>query len=201
MRSAGPRRALAAVRRGVVLALLALGSCGYSTGVRLPEGYQSVGVTVFENTGPEPRLERDLYESLSRQASRMLDAELLAPDRADLVIHGRIIDFRRLSGVLSSEFELQQTGVRIILSAWIEDRRLGATLGDALSFDQSVRYIVRVGEEQLGARREALEHISQELLLDLFTQVEYGHAAAGAEAEELIEPEPLVPRVGDDDEE
>jgi hypothetical protein len=192
----GPK---AAVRLCIALLALTLCGCGYSAGVRLPEGYRTVGVTVFGNAGPEPHLERDFYESLSRQTSRMLDADLVAPDRAELVIRGQIVDFRRLYGVLSPDNELLQTGVRMTISAWIEDRSLEVRLGETLAFDQSVRYVVRTGEEQLGASHDAIEHIAQELLLDLFTQRSYETSGEDEPAEELIEPEPLEPRLEAED--
>jgi hypothetical protein len=176
--------------RGALLAGLWLCGCGYSTGVRLPAGYETVGLSVFDNAGPEPRIERDLFASLSRQTSRMLAAEVRSPDRAELVIRGQILDYRRLSGVLSSEGQLQQSGVRVLLVAWIEDRRLGVRLGDPIQFDQSVRYVVRAGQEESGARREALDHIAQELVLDLFNQVDYRRSDQNLE----LPPAPLEPK-------
>ena len=178
------------------LALACLSGCGYSSGVRLPGEAQSFGVTVFNNMGPEPRLERDLFASLSSQASRMLDAELRAPNVADVLIRGEIVDYRRIYGVLDTEGQLQQSGVRIMLRAWLEDRRSGKRLGDQIYFDQAVRYVIRVREEEFGARRDALNHLCQELVLDLFNQVDY-ETAGGPEADapkEPLRPQPLGER-------
>jgi len=176
---------------------LAATGCGYSSGVRLPAGAETVGVTVFENSTPQPELERDLFARLSLQASRMIDAEIVAPDRADIVVRGVIVEYRRLQGVLSIEGQLQQTGVRIILRAWLEDQRIGARIGQPIQVDQALRYVVRAGEEEQGARRVVIEHLCQELILDLFNQVDYGTGPPPdptlPEEEELdaLQPQPL----------
>jgi len=171
-------------RTATLLAASLLSGCGYSTGVRPPQGYETVGVTVFDNRSPDPSLERELYVLLSQQANRMLDAELDSPARSDLVIRGRIADYSRLTGVLSVDGELQQSGARITLTAWLEDGASGARLGDAILFDQTVRYVIRAGEEERGARSDALAQITQEMVLDLFTQVDYARSEAGATPEE-----------------
>ena len=167
---------------------IAIAGCGYSTGVRPPAGYDSVGVTVFDNLGPEPVLERDLYVALSEQANRMLDADLLSPSRSELLIRGQIVDYSRISGVLSAQGELQQSGARITVTAWLEDRESGARLGDTILFDQAVRYVIRAGEEEAGARRDALRTITQEMVLDLFTQLDYASPGDASSAEDGQEP-------------
>ena len=163
--------------RAGLLALLGLGlglsGCGYSAGVRLPAEAQTVGVAVFENSTPFPQVERDLFVALSDQAARMVQAEVATPDRADVTVRGTILEYRRLYGVVGIENELQQTGVLIRLQAWLEDNRIGERIGDAVLFDQAVRYVIRVGEEEEGARREALAQLGQEILLDLFNQTDY----------------------------
>lgn len=175
-----------------VLLLASLASCGYTSGVRLPAGAQTLGVTVFDNFGPQPEVERDLFACLSSQANRMVDAELVAPQKADLVIRGEIVEYRRLHGILNKEGQLQQSGVRLILRAWIEDQRLGVRIGDTMQVDQAVRYVIHAGEEEFGARQTALQHLCQELILDLFTQSDYESSEASESdvniVEEVLEP-------------
>ena len=179
-------------RTATLLAASLLSGCGYSAGVRPPQGYETVGVTVFDNLSPDPSLERELYVILSQQANRMLDAELDSPARSDLVIRGRITDYSRLTGVLSVDGELQQSGTRITVTAWLEDGASGARLGDAILFDQSVRYVIRAGQGEPGARSDALAQITQEMLLDLFTQVDYSRSdAAASPVQDLPTPAPL----------
>lgn len=189
------------ILRILLLALGGLGftSCGYSSGVRPPVGYESIAVTVFDNLSPQPEVERDLFLSLSSQASRMIDGKIMSPSDADVVVRGTIVDYRRLSGILSRQGDLQQSGVRLILRAWLEDRRTGSRMGDEIQVDQAVRYVIRAGEEEFGARRTALAHLSQELILDLFTQLDYGSAGSSdpVTQDEIESLEPLAPQTLD----
>jgi len=185
------RRLLAA------LLLVPLVGCGYSSGVRLPLEAETVGVAVFENTTAFPAVERELYVALSDQAARMVNAEVAAPSRADITVRGRILEYRRLYGVVNVDNQLVQTGVFVTLQAWLEDNRLGERVGEALTFDQGVRYVIRVGEEEEGARRQALAQLSQEILLDLFSQRDYAAESERGqqpnEPEETSTPAPLEP--------
>jgi hypothetical protein len=155
------------------LCLGCLASCGYSSGVRLPQGAESVGVSVFDNLSPLPEIERELFACLSTQASRMIDGELVAPSRADVIVRGEIVDYRRLYGVLNREGMLQQSSVRIVLRAWLEDRETGERMGDTIQVDQAIRYVIRARQEEAGARDQALAQLCQELVLDLFNQPDY----------------------------
>jgi len=152
--------------------LLSLAGCGYTSGVRLPGEARSVGVEVFGNSSPFPEVERELFSCLSTQASRMIAGELKAPGRADVVIRGNIDDYQRVHGVQSSDGDLQESGVRILLHAWLEDRVGGDMLGEVLYFDQTLRYIIGVRESESGARRGVLATLCQEIILDLFNQPE-----------------------------
>ena len=165
----GPR-----LGRALLLLLsLALTGCGYSAGVRLPGDAETVGVAVFDNTTAFPEVEREVFVAISDQAARMIEADVAAPQGADITVRGQILEYRRLYGVVGVENELQQTGVYIRLYAWIEDNRIGERIGAQVLFDQAVRYVIRVGQEEEGARRDALAQLGQEILLDLFTQTDY----------------------------
>ncbi|MFT7668711.1 MAG: hypothetical protein ACI8X5_001409 [Planctomycetota bacterium] len=177
----------------VLTPLALLTGCGYSSGIRLPDGAQSVGVTVFGNAGPFPELERELFSVLSSQASRMVDGEVREPKRADLLVRGEIIDYRRLMGVLNPDGELLQSGVHIVLRAWIEDRRIAAQIGESIYFDQSAHYIIHTRAEEEGARRDALAQMCQELIIDLFSQPSYEVEGSPEPTDPDVELLPLEP--------
>ena len=65
----------------VALLLLAVTSCGYSTGLVPPAPARTVGVDFFGNEGQLPDLERDLH----RQLVRSLGNLVAAPDRKSVV--------------------------------------------------------------------------------------------------------------------
>jgi len=153
--------------------LLGLCACGYSAGLRAPLGAKTLGVSVFDNDSMYPELERELYQALSDQAARMVSADVATPTRADLAITGRILEYERLYGVTGIENQLLQTGVRVRLSAWLEDRRLGERVGQVIVVDQAVRYVIDAGQGEATARQDALAQLGQEILVDLLTQADY----------------------------
>ncbi|MFT7484483.1 MAG: hypothetical protein ACI9F9_000323 [Candidatus Paceibacteria bacterium] len=152
--------------------LLALGcaSCGYSSGVRLPGDAKTLGIAFVENDSPFPELEREFYATLTTQASRMVTGVLVAPSRAEVVIRGTIDDYRRLHGTQSALGQLQESGIRIRAHAWLESGMDGERIGAVLHFDQAVRYIITVREDEGGARRSVIQNICEEMVLDLFAQ-------------------------------
>jgi len=151
-------------------------SCGYSAGIRPPQGIESVGLAVFGNDSEFPELERELYTALSEELSQAVDTQLRAPDRADLVIRGRILQYRRIRGIMGRSSELQESGVHIRLMGWLYDARRGGQLGEPIELEETVRYIVHVRGEEPHARRQALRSLSQELVLNLFSQANYESA-------------------------
>lgn len=104
------------------LALALAGGCGYSTGVRLPEHIQTVGVEVFGNDSRQRDIEADLQQQLSDAVARLVHARLVPPEQADLIVRGRIVDYARRGGIRSPQNELLETGVRITIEAQLVQR-------------------------------------------------------------------------------
>ncbi len=155
----------------VLLALCA--SCGYSSTLRLPEEQHSVGLEVFGNDSPLPVLERALYQSLDAQIARMVAAPQRSPDLADVVVRGVILDYYRMGGVFGIDGQLRESGVNLHVRAWLLDRRTGRRIGAELERGHQVHYAVGIGQSEQGALELALVTLSQELVLDLFSQVNY----------------------------
>jgi hypothetical protein len=110
--------------RGVAALALGLvaGACGYSTGFRPPEGVETVGVEIFGNDSKLPDLELEMHEALVQSTSRLVHAPIVEPGKADLVLRGRIVEYRRRGGIRSSDNELLETGVRIVVDVQLVRR-------------------------------------------------------------------------------
>ncbi|MCB9913772.1 MAG: hypothetical protein H6828_01325 [Planctomycetes bacterium] len=162
------------LRAALAAALLGLGAsgCGYSSQLRLPAPHHSVGVEVFGNDSPAPELERSLYAALDDAVATMVSAELRAPDAADVVVRGRIVDYWRLAGVFGTGGQLQESGVTLHVVAWLLDRETGQRLGAEVESVREVRYAVGVGAGagEDAARELALRTLAQELVLELFSE-------------------------------
>jgi len=161
----------------VLLAALGSGSCGWHAGLGAPAGASTVGIDVF--TADRNILERDLEPRLNANMTRafvdLLDVPLENPRRADLVIRGEILEYRRRAGTRNKDNDLLETGVLIVAAARLVDRRTGAIVvttkqariwsGYALDGETAV-------QQEDGARERALQYIAQTLILDLFRPVE-----------------------------
>ncbi|HVS19398.1 MAG TPA: LPS assembly lipoprotein LptE [Planctomycetota bacterium] len=110
------------LRMGLALALALAAGCGYSTGVRLPEQVQTVGVEIFGNDSKQRDIEVELQRLVADAVARLVHARLVPPDQADLVVRGRIVEYVRRNGIRSPQNELLETGVRITLEVQLVQR-------------------------------------------------------------------------------
>lgn len=169
-----------------VLAVMAAGlvGCGWHAGLVLPDGSHSVGVAI-PRSDPEV-LERDLepllHDHLSRAVSDLVDASLVSPDDADLVLESRIVGYQRRAGVRSKEQVLLETAVGIVVEAKLVRRATGEVLGSTrASIPAGYVTADRVGEghdpsdflqggreNELDARDRVLRFIADQVVLDLF---------------------------------
>lgn len=164
---------LLVARLALAAAPLALGTCGWHAGLQAPGGATSVGIDVF--TADRHILERDLEPRLNANMTRafvdLLDIPLENPRRADLIIRGEILEYRRRAGTRSKDNDLLETGVLIEAEARLVDRRTGAIVvpnqrahiwsGYALDGETAV-------QQEDAARERALQFLAQTLILDLF---------------------------------
>ena len=105
-------------------ALTLWSGCGWRRGMVLPDGARTVGVEIFrtERQVYERGLEAAFHRELSRAVSDLIQAPLVAPEDADLVVRGSIGTYRRRSGIRSRGNRLRETGVQIEISAELVDR-------------------------------------------------------------------------------
>lgn len=166
--------------------LLALASCGYSTNMRLPDGYDTVALEVFENSTDLRNLEADLYQAMSQSMVQYVSAPLVAPGQSDLVIRGRIVEYRRRGGVRNEVNRLDETGVRITLEAHLYNKITGAQVGRTVRATKETGYIIGEGtldlstidetrrntilemEAERAARARTLRLVCEEIVFELF---------------------------------
>lgn len=159
--------------------------CGYSTGLTLPDTYRTVGVQVFGNETKVPDLEGRMQNALTESVRSRVDARLVSPEHADLVIRGRLLDYERRNGVRSPENELLETGVRISVEAKLV--RHSAEPGGKdivlkeIRFDDESGYRVDEADQSPGeftAVNRILRRVSDRIVLELFVPVAYERAPA-----------------------
>ncbi len=177
--------ALLAALGGLLLATVA-GSCGYSTRMSAGPDAETIGLEYFDNQSDLRDIEAPLYDALSRAIVERVSAPLVAPERADLVVRGTVLEYERRGGIRSTTNRLLETGVRLQVRAWLFDRVAGLAVGQPVESTVDVGYVVadatgdpstpqmtrrnRVLEvtNELEARERALRNVSERLVLDLF---------------------------------
>lgn len=181
------RRSLACLAAGI-LPWLAAG-CGWHAGLTTPEGAETVGVAYF---GLDPDvLQRDiepaLQDALTRALVDLVDARIVSPDHADLVLEGRIRTYQRRGGIRGKDHTLLETAVRITVEAELRRSSTGEVLarsrsslpsgyvtadvipdpdGDPTTDEPG--YIVGGFTEEARARDRALRILAEGMVLDLF---------------------------------
>lgn len=164
--------------------------CGYSAGLRAPEGHHSVGLELFGNVSDLRDLEADLYQAISLSMNQLVQSPLVAPDDADLIVRGRITEYRRRGGARNDNNLLQETGVRIGLEAYLFDPQTGKQVGplakstietgytvgqasfDTSTIDETRRDPNLERANELDARARTLRLAAEELVFELFAPAE-----------------------------
>lgn len=170
------------------LALGGLAACGWHTGLVAPDGADSVGVAYFQVDKDvyERDVEPLLHDKITRSVSDLVDASLVAPGDADLVIRGRIYDYRRRGGIRGRDNQLLETSVRLGVEARLERRATGEVLATVnaqipsgyvaaerqvvdLSLGPDTETILVGGRpNEAAARDRALRFLADQIVLDLF---------------------------------
>lgn len=195
-RTASPslgRRGMLAACAALVIALPT--GCGWHTGLVAPDGAESIGVTYFDVE--EDVLQRDLspelQAALTQATTDLVGLRLYAPERSDLVITGRIVDYGRRGGIRSKDHALLETAVRLTVEARLTRRSTGTVLSTARASVPSgyvtadrvvdpgtgdVTNVVGGTQEERRARARSLRILAEGLILDLFAPLQ-AHAEKG----------------------
>lgn len=146
---------------------LGLAGCGYSSGLKVAENYDTVGVEIFANDSFERDLEPLLHEQLTGVLTELSDARLVSPELARAQIRGRLISYTRRNGIRSRDNELLETGVQIEVEASLYVRGSETPLRTTKALC-AVGYTLDAMGNETDARNRALRHIAEELVLELF---------------------------------
>jgi hypothetical protein len=184
-RPALPLAALSALLLGAGAA-----GCGWHAGLAPPpleselQGPKRVAVEYFE-ARPEllvRGLEPLLQDQITLVLSDLVGARLVAPAQAELLVRGRILDYRRRGGIRNKDNQLLESGVRIVVSAELVDTRTGKTVRTPVTADVWSGYTAgpeQAVDNEREARDRALRHIAESLVLQLFAAQPAPDASAG----------------------
>jgi len=152
------------------LALLLCCACGWHAGLGAPQGARSVGVEAVRREGRvlERGLEPELTDALSEAVVDWVDLPLVRSARADLVVRGEVLEYRRRGGVRNRDNELVETAVFVRARAELFDRRIGRPVGVAVQAQEWSGFGLDDPANEDAARARALRHVAVSLILALF---------------------------------
>ena len=171
-------------RAGLValaLATSAVGpSCGYSAGLApaRPGGAEtrSIGAEIFGNQTLLPNLERGLHEALSTAARRHANMTLVSPERADVVIRGDVVDFRRQQGARTTGNRFVEARDVVTVDATLVDRASGEVVARTRT-EVGFGTAIDVAGREPAARDNVLRNSADRILLTLLAELQYGRTA------------------------
>ena len=131
---------------------------------------------MFDNDTPEPDVELIFHQALTRSTRDHVEARLLAPEAADLVVRGRITYYGRRAGLRSTENTWVESGVIIDAEAQLFDRRQGTELGPSIHAGTTIGYTLAAAENETAARDRALRHLADRMILELLLSYEIQEA-------------------------
>jgi hypothetical protein len=145
--------------------------CGYSTGLSVGDRHQSIGIEFFGNDSLERDIERPLYDEISRAVRDWVASPLVPPDRADMILRGKITSYHRRSGIRNPDNQLLETAVFIDVEASLYRAGSETPTRGPVHESSGVGYIVGPAQNEQEARDRALRNIADKLVLDLLTPV------------------------------
>lgn len=155
-----------------LLAALTLGwfatACGYTSGVSLGPERERIGVEIFANDSRVADLERMLHAELTRATRAYIDAELVRPSQAQVILRGRIDDYRTRGGVRDKDNRLLESGVEVRISGSLV-RPNGKPLTRVVRAATWVGFTRDRREAEEEAVQRALANLADRLILDLAT--------------------------------
>lgn len=186
------RRTAAAL--GALVALI-LPACGYRTGLTLPEGTRTVGVEIFGNDSKLRDLERAFHEAITDSLTERVDAPLVPPREAQVVVRGRVVSYTRRGGIRNTDNQLLESGVAITVEARLErdgpqgPEVLAATVASSESgyvldrppppnpppfmSPQQSPAVLGDTPSELDARDRVIRNLADRVVLDLFASMAY----------------------------
>ncbi len=154
----------------LTLAMFTLAGCGYSHKELFPKDVRTVAVPIFENRTFYQGVEFDLTEALIKEIERRTPYKVVAEDRADTILRGRVVavEQRRLSqtrlGGLPEEVE-----ARVVVDFTWTTVGTGQTIRDRQGFAAVGRYIPArpLGEPFEVAQHEAVATMARDIVSTL----------------------------------
>ena len=144
-------------------ALAFVGGCFYSWGPLTDPAYKTVYMPIFRNETTERHVENDLTEALRRVYNEAGSWRVTSdPDRADLVLTGRVVRFQRTPLSETREDNVLELQVSVTADVRLTDARTGQIIRDRVISESGDATLI-LGQTEEEATREALNDVAKKI--------------------------------------
>ncbi len=154
----------------MLVASLLLAGCGYSHKELFPTDVRTVAVPIFENRTFYQGVEFDLTEAVIKEIERRTPYKVVASDRADTLLRGRVVavEQRTLSQTREAGMP-EEVEARVVVDFSWTAVSTGQTIRDRQGFAAVGRYIPArpLGEPLEIAQHEAVQMLARDIVSTL----------------------------------
>lgn len=151
--------------RPLLLPLLLLAGCGYSTGSMMPAGARSVAVPLAVNSTWYRHAEVVYTREVARELARHPGVTLRGPGEADAILRTRVASVPRIGLIDDEQDEILEGGMLVEVRAVLEDARTGAVIIPEMVIVRRAEYIIPRGETIQSALEEALVEAARDTVV------------------------------------
>ncbi|MBM3254062.1 MAG: hypothetical protein FJZ16_07410 [Candidatus Omnitrophica bacterium] len=150
----------------IYLAVVGLSGCGYSTKGLLPSYIKTIYVKPFENNTYESRLETDFTKELINRFINDGNLKVAKEEDADLVISGKLNDYRREPLRHDAEREVEEIRIVIVADVKVEDRKKETVMWEEQNFGGDTSYFTSGSgaRTESEARTYAIEDLARRIV-------------------------------------
>lgn len=147
----------------LLVLILPLAACGYSTSSRTAKGIKSIAVPFFENQTAEPALEITFTERVIQNLVDDNTLKVTDEDYADAILQGKIVDFQNRPFSFDADLNAEEYRVDIRVVATLTNRVLGEPIWENLTFSGQGSYFLDVAEEEGNTFEDAVDLAIKEI--------------------------------------
>ncbi len=153
----------------LLLVLLGVAGCGYSSEGLYRENIRTVYVDMFQSKEFRRGIEFQLTEALRKQIDRSTPYRNEAREKADTILTGEVLEWREATlGRNQADLPRETAATLAIRYRW-QDMRTGKLLVDQPRFVTTVEYVPPVGETVYDAREDAVNRLARRVVESMET--------------------------------
>jgi len=160
----------APARAALVVAVLATGSCGYTTSpALLPAHLKTIAIPVFENATTEYAIEQEITQAIIDRFVQDNHLKIVDERSANSVLRGKVTEYRNTVFGFSATEQASEYRVTIGVSVTMKDLVKNRELWKDDNLVKTTNYFVvdvpgQKARTELDGRKEAIQKISEEIV-------------------------------------